>query len=111
MSNQPSIGFIEPSPMRAAMIGCLQDLVHSTTVLTNRPRRHLPAALERGAVQAPNSCKGGGPYGQISDRLGVLSRMSWAAPATPGATKSTGFGDRVGPELTVRLANLFEGKA
>lgn len=53
---KPTIGFIGLGLMGGAMVGRLQDLGYSLTVLGNRDRTYLDAAIARGATEA-NSAK------------------------------------------------------
>ena len=53
--SKPSIGFIGLGLMGGAMVGRLQDEGYSLTVLGNRDRTHLDAALSRGATEAANA--------------------------------------------------------
>lgn len=52
---QRAIGFIGLGLMGAAMVGRLQDRGHALTVLGNRDRRGVEAALARGASEAANA--------------------------------------------------------
>lgn len=52
---KPAIGFIGLGLMGAAMVGRLQDLGYSVTVLGNRSRPRIDAAVARGAVEAANA--------------------------------------------------------
>lgn len=53
--SKPTIGFIGLGLMGGAMVGRLQDTGYSVTVLGNRDRTYLDAAIARGAVEAPNA--------------------------------------------------------
>jgi 2-hydroxy-3-oxopropionate reductase len=53
---KPTIGFIGLGLMGGAMVGRLQDLGYTLTVLGNRDRTYLDAAIARGATEA-NSAK------------------------------------------------------
>ncbi|MGC1494232.1 MAG: NAD(P)-dependent oxidoreductase [Sulfitobacter sp.] len=53
--SKPSIGFIGLGLMGGAMAGRLQDLGYDLTVLGNRDRTYLDAAIARGAVEATNA--------------------------------------------------------
>lgn len=50
--SKPTIGFIGLGLMGGAMVGRLQDQGYSLTVLGNRDRTHVDAALARGATEA-----------------------------------------------------------
>ena len=50
--SQPEIGFIGLGLMGAAMVGRLQDKGYSVTVLGNRTRHRIDAAVARGATEA-----------------------------------------------------------
>lgn len=50
----PAIGFIGLGLMGGAMVGRLQDKGYGLTVLGNRDRTHLDAAIGRGAAEARN---------------------------------------------------------
>jgi 2-hydroxy-3-oxopropionate reductase len=50
--SKPEIGFIGLGLMGGAMVGRLQDKGYSLTVLGNRDRTHLDAAIVRGATEA-----------------------------------------------------------
>lgn len=50
--SKPKIGFIGLGLMGGAIVGRLQDKGHELTVLGNRDRTHLDAALARGATEA-----------------------------------------------------------
>ena len=50
--SKPTIGFIGLGLMGGAMVGRLQDQGYSLTVLANRDRTHVDAALARGAAEA-----------------------------------------------------------
>ena len=53
--SKPTIGFIGLGLMGGAMAGRLQDQGYALTVLGNRDRTYLDAAIARGAVEAPNA--------------------------------------------------------
>ncbi|WP_170604008.1 NAD(P)-dependent oxidoreductase [Ruegeria arenilitoris] len=53
--SKPSIGFIGLGLMGGAMVNRLQDLGYSITVLGNRDRTYLDAAIVRGAREAENA--------------------------------------------------------
>ncbi len=53
--SKPTIGFIGLGLMGGAMAGRLQDLGYDLTVLGNRDRTYLDAAIERGAKEATNA--------------------------------------------------------
>lgn len=53
--NKPAIGFIGLGLMGGAMVGRLQDLGYDLTVLGNRDRTYLDAAVARGAVEATDA--------------------------------------------------------
>ncbi|WP_170476224.1 NAD(P)-dependent oxidoreductase [Ruegeria arenilitoris] len=53
--SKPSIGFIGLGLMGGAMVNRLQDLGYSITVLGNRDRTYLDAAIDRGAREAENA--------------------------------------------------------
>ena len=53
--SKPTIGFIGLGLMGGAMVGRLQDQGYALTVLGNRDRTYLDAAIARGAVEAPNA--------------------------------------------------------
>lgn len=53
--SKPSIGFLGLGLMGGAMVGRLQDQGYQLTVLGNRDRTHLDAAIARGAVEAANA--------------------------------------------------------
>jgi 3-hydroxyisobutyrate dehydrogenase-like beta-hydroxyacid dehydrogenase len=53
--SKPTIGFIGLGLMGGAMVGRLQDVGYSVTVLGNRDRTYLDVAIARGAVEAPNA--------------------------------------------------------
>jgi 2-hydroxy-3-oxopropionate reductase len=53
--SKPTIGFIGLGLMGGAMAGRLQDMGYSLTVLGNRDRTYLDAAISRGATEAPNA--------------------------------------------------------
>ena len=53
--SKPSIGFIGLGLMGGAMAGRLQDQGYALTVLGNRDRTYLDAAIARGATEAPNA--------------------------------------------------------
>ncbi len=53
--SKPAIGFIGLGLMGGAMAGRLQDQGYSLTVLGNRDRTYLDAAIARGAVEAPDA--------------------------------------------------------
>jgi len=53
--SKPTIGFIGLGLMGGAMVGRLQDCGYALTVLGNRDRTHLDAAIARGAVEAENA--------------------------------------------------------
>lgn len=52
---QPTIGFIGLGLMGRAMVSCLQDAGYAVTVLGNRDRTGVEAALARGATEAPDA--------------------------------------------------------
>lgn len=52
---KPAIGFIGLGLMGAAMVGRLQDKGYAVTVLGNRSRPRIDAAVARGAVEAANA--------------------------------------------------------
>jgi len=52
---KPSIGFIGLGIMGGAMVGRLQDLDYKLTVLGNRDRTHLDAAIARGATEVSDA--------------------------------------------------------
>jgi len=62
------------------------------------------------AFSVSNARKDVGYYAQMADDLGVPSQMSGAAKATLGLARSTGFGDKMVPEMTDWFAELFKGK-
>tara|TARA_R110002094_G_scaffold218193_1_gene189612 strand:+ start:635 stop:1522 length:888 start_codon:yes stop_codon:yes gene_type:complete len=53
--SKPTIGFIGLGLMGGAMVGRLQDVGYSVTVLGNRDRTYLDAAIARGAVEAADA--------------------------------------------------------
>ena len=53
--SKPAIGFIGLGLMGGAMVGRLQDLGYSLTILGNRDRTYLDAAIARGATEASNA--------------------------------------------------------
>jgi len=53
--SKPSIGFIGLGLMGGAMVSRLQDLGYDLTVLGNRDRTYLDAAIARGAKEASNA--------------------------------------------------------
>lgn len=53
--SKPAIGFIGLGLMGGAMVGRLQDLDYGLTVLGNRDRTYLDAAIKRGATEASNA--------------------------------------------------------
>ncbi|MEP5730528.1 MAG: NAD(P)-dependent oxidoreductase [Sulfitobacter sp.] len=53
--NKPAIGFIGLGLMGGAMAGRLQDQGYALTVLGNRDRTYLDAAIARGATEAANA--------------------------------------------------------
>jgi 2-hydroxy-3-oxopropionate reductase len=53
--SKPKIGFIGLGLMGGAMVGRLQDMGYSLTVLGNRSRNYIDAAIARGAVEASNA--------------------------------------------------------
>ncbi|WP_081781112.1 NAD(P)-dependent oxidoreductase [Sulfitobacter geojensis] len=53
--SKPTIGFIGLGLMGGAMVGRLQDLGYNVTVLGNRDRTYLDAAVSRGAVEAASA--------------------------------------------------------
>ncbi len=53
--SKPSIGFIGLGLMGGAMVSRLLDQGYSVTVLGNRDRTHLDAAIDRGAREAQNA--------------------------------------------------------
>ena len=53
--SKPTIGFIGLGLMGGAMVGRLQDQGYDLTVLGNRDRTHLDAAIARGATEAPDA--------------------------------------------------------
>lgn len=53
--SKPSIGFIGLGLMGGAMVSRLQDQGYSVTVLGNRDRTYLDAAIGRGATEAANA--------------------------------------------------------
>ena len=55
MTNQPSIGFIGLGLMGSAMVERLQGLGYSMTVIANRSRANVDAAVGRGAVESATS--------------------------------------------------------
>lgn len=52
---RPAIGFIGLGLMGRAMVSCLQDAGYALTVLGNRDRTGVEAALARGATEAPDA--------------------------------------------------------
>ncbi|ABG30369.1 NAD(P)-dependent oxidoreductase [Roseobacter denitrificans] len=52
---KPTIGFIGLGLMGGAMVGRLQDQGYTLTVLGNRDRTHLDAAIARGATEAASA--------------------------------------------------------
>ena len=55
--SKPTIGFIGLGLMGGAMVGRLQDVGYSVTVLGNRDRTYLDAAIARGAVEAADGSR------------------------------------------------------
>lgn len=53
--SKPSVGFIGLGLMGGAMVNRLLDMGYAVTVLGNRDRTHLDAAIARGAVEAQNA--------------------------------------------------------
>ena len=53
--SKPKIGFIGLGLMGGAMVQRLQDQGYALTVLGNRDRTHLDAAIARGAVEAADA--------------------------------------------------------
>jgi 3-hydroxyisobutyrate dehydrogenase-like beta-hydroxyacid dehydrogenase len=53
--SKPAIGFIGLGLMGGAMVGRLQDLGYELTILGNRDRTYLDAAIARGATEAANA--------------------------------------------------------
>lgn len=53
--SKPTIGFIGLGLMGGAMVGRLQDLGYELTVLGNRDRTYLDAAIARGATEAESA--------------------------------------------------------
>ncbi|NNE54079.1 MAG: NAD(P)-dependent oxidoreductase [Sulfitobacter sp.] len=53
--SKPKIGFIGLGLMGGSMVCRLQDLGYELSVLGNRDRTHLDAAIARGATEAPNA--------------------------------------------------------
>ncbi len=53
--SKPTIGFIGLGLMGGAMVGRLQDQGYALTVLGNKDRTHLDAAIARGATEAANA--------------------------------------------------------
>lgn len=53
--SKPAIGFIGLGLMGGAMVGRLQDLGYSVTVLGNRNRTHLDEAISRGATEVASA--------------------------------------------------------
>jgi 2-hydroxy-3-oxopropionate reductase len=53
--SKPTIGFIGLGLMGGAMVGRLQDLGYALTVLGNRDRTYLDAAIARGATEAESA--------------------------------------------------------
>ena len=53
--SKPTIGFIGLGLMGGAMVGRLQDQGYDLTVLGNRDRTYIDAAIARGAVEAANA--------------------------------------------------------
>ena len=54
MGDQPTIGFIGLGLMGSAMVERLQDCGYNVTVVANRNRAPIDAAVERGATEAAN---------------------------------------------------------
>ena len=52
---KPNIGFIGIGLMGAAMVGRLQSLGYSLTVMENVSRPRIDAAVAKGAVEAVNA--------------------------------------------------------
>lgn len=55
--SKPTIGFIGLGLMGAAMVGRLQDLGYSLTVIANRSRQAIDEAVARGATEAKTSAE------------------------------------------------------
>ncbi|WP_171102375.1 NAD(P)-dependent oxidoreductase [Ruegeria sp. HKCCD7255] len=55
--SKPSIGFIGLGLMGGAMVSRLLDKGYAVTILGNRDRTHLDAAIARGATEAANACE------------------------------------------------------
>ena len=55
MTNKPSIGFIGLGLMGSAMVERMQKLGYPMTVIANRSRGNVDAAVKRGATETKTS--------------------------------------------------------
>ncbi len=113
---KPTIGFIGLGLMGGAMVGRLQDQGYNLTVLGNRDRTYVDAALARGAAEASNGkavaesadivmlCMGTSDH--VESRMrgadGILAGLKPGAvvidfgTSLPGSTRTLGTRDRGG---------------
>lgn len=108
--SKPTIGFIGLGLMGGAMVGRLQDQGYSLTVLANRDRTYVDAALARGATEATSGkavaenadivmlCMGTSDHveGRMRGQDGILAGLKPGAvvidfgTSLPGSTRTLG---------------------
>ncbi|MFK7744322.1 MAG: NAD(P)-dependent oxidoreductase [Roseobacter sp.] len=111
--SKPTIGFIGLGLMGGAMVGRLQDQGYSLTVLGNRDRTYLDAAIARGATEATNAkavaeasdivmlCMGTSDHveGRMRGDDGVIAGLSAGSVVIDFGTSLPGSTRRLGAEV------------